>query len=85
MDGPIALKVCVASGDSCDRHAECPAHQVWLQAQSAMLSVLREAKIAEMIPIKESSGGMLKNAECIGAGQHCAPNGAARFTRNKKL
>ena len=53
MDGPIALNVCVASGDSCDRHAECPAHQVWLQAQSAMLSVLREAKIAEMVPIKE--------------------------------
>ena len=48
IDGPIALNVCVTSGVSCHRHAECGAHQVWLMAQSAMVSVLREARIADM-------------------------------------
>ena len=54
IDGPIALNICLASGASCHRDAECAAHQVWLRAQSAMLSVLREAKIAEMIPVQVS-------------------------------
>jgi len=59
MDGPIALNVCVTSGAPCHRHAECAAHQVWLRAQSAMLSVLREAKIAEMVPAQTPSRTLL--------------------------
>lgn len=67
IDGPIALNICVTSGNPCHRHAECAAHQVWLRAQSAMLSVLGEAKIADMVPaqaarallnIEEVSGGV---------------------------
>ena len=54
IDGPVALNVCVTSGTSCHRQAECAAHQVWLRAQSAMLSVLRQAKIADMIPAPQS-------------------------------
>ncbi len=54
MDGPIALNVCVTSGQSCHRHAECAAHQVWLKAQEAMLSVLREARVSEMVHHLES-------------------------------
>src|SRR5208282_1210149 len=50
IDGPIALNVCVTSGAFCHRHSECAAHQVWLRAQLAMVTILREAKIAEMIP-----------------------------------
>lgn len=68
IDGPIALNVCVASGASCERHAECPAHKVWLDAQAAMLSVLRKAKIAEMIPIQERCTTLLKVAEVTGSG-----------------
>ncbi len=68
MDGPIALNVCVASGTPCHRHAECAAHQVWLQAQSAMLSVLREAKIAQMIPTRELSRTLLNIAKTAEVG-----------------
>lgn len=52
IDGPIALNICLVSDVSCHRHAECSAHQVWVRAQAAMLAVLREAKIAEMIPVQ---------------------------------
>jgi Rrf2 family protein len=69
VDGPIALNVCVTSDTSCDRHAECPAHQVWLQAQAAMLSVLREAKIADMVPIQGPCQTLLKIVEVTGSGQ----------------
>jgi Rrf2 family protein len=69
IDGPISLNVCVASGAACERYAECPAHKVWLEAQSAMLSVLREAKIAELVPIEESWNDLLKIAEVTGSGQ----------------
>jgi Rrf2 family protein len=55
IDGPIALNVCLNSGE-CRREAECAAHEVWVRAQSAMLSVLREAKIAEMAREVKSSG-----------------------------
>jgi len=64
IDGPIALNVCLTSGQSCDRQPECAAHRVWLQAQSAMLAVLREAKLAEMVP----AGGVnrtLLNADVL--------------------
>ncbi|MGA3126706.1 MAG: Rrf2 family transcriptional regulator [Candidatus Korobacteraceae bacterium] len=50
VDGPIALNVCLTSGRSCDRQPECAAHRVWLRAQSAMMAVLSEAKIMEMLP-----------------------------------
>ncbi|HVJ05052.1 MAG TPA: Rrf2 family transcriptional regulator [Candidatus Saccharimonadales bacterium] len=52
IDGPIALNVCVTSGISCNRQGECAAHRVWVRAQAAMLSVLNDAKIAEMIPVR---------------------------------
>jgi Rrf2 family protein len=52
IDGPIALNVCVTSGISCNRQGRCAAHEVWVRAQNAMLSVLREARIAEMIPAR---------------------------------
>jgi hypothetical protein len=42
---------------------------VWLEAQAAMLSVLREAKIAEMVPVAESFRVPLKIAEATGSGQ----------------
>jgi Rrf2 family protein len=68
IDGPIALNVCVTSGASCHRHAECQAHKVWIEAQSAMLSVLRNARIAEMIPARESSSTLLNIANVNQAG-----------------
>jgi Rrf2 family protein len=49
IDGPICLNVCLVSGKSCHRKAQCPAHPVWEQAQMAMLEVLSKAMIAEMV------------------------------------
>lgn len=48
IDGPVALNLCLGSASACHRAAGCAAHQVWIRAQSAMVEVLREAKIAEM-------------------------------------
>jgi Rrf2 family protein len=69
IDGPISLNVCLNSGVSCDRHAECAAHQVWQRAQSAMLLVLREAKIAEMASAQQSCGNLLNITRVTGGGK----------------
>jgi Rrf2 family protein len=63
IDGPIALNACLTSGGSCHRSAGCAAHQAWLRAQSAMLSVLRQAKIAEMVPAQPSRHAPLNLAQ----------------------
>ena len=47
-DSPIRLNVCLVSGDSCGRKAECPAHSVWARAQAAMLQVLDTQTIADL-------------------------------------
>ncbi len=49
IDGPIALNLCLASDDACLRQSDCTVSEVWRQAQSAMLSVLRESKIAGLV------------------------------------
>jgi len=69
IDGPIALNVCLTSGQSCDRHPECAAHRVWLQAQSAMLAVLREAKLAEMVPAERVRPTLLDADVLTGSGK----------------
>ena len=66
IDGPIALNVCLNSGVSCNRRAECAAHQVWQRAQSAMLSVLRQAKIANMATEGKFCGNLLNIARGTG-------------------
>jgi Rrf2 family protein len=48
IDGPICLNLCLVAGKSCARKAACPAHPVWVQAQSAMLEVLNKARIEEL-------------------------------------
>jgi Rrf2 family protein len=62
IDGPIALNACLGAEGSCNRSRSCAAHAVWRQAQEAMLTVLREAKIAEMAHI-QGCGGSLRNSE----------------------
>lgn len=48
IDGPICLNVCLTSGRSCQRKAQCPAHPVWAQAQTAMFDVLSGARIVDL-------------------------------------
>jgi Rrf2 family protein len=69
MDGPIALNVCVTSGTACHRHPECAAHEVWVRAQSAMLSVLADAKVMKMVSQKESGRPLLNFSPVTGSGE----------------
>jgi Rrf2 family protein len=48
IDGPVHLNVCLISQRACRRSRACAAHQVWAEAQRAMLDVLSSAVIAEM-------------------------------------
>jgi Rrf2 family protein len=59
IDGPIALNICLGVGVACHRQPDCAAHAVWLRAQTAMLSVLREAKIADMASARNACGPLL--------------------------
>lgn len=43
IEGPIRLNVCVGTGDACNRRWWCPAHEVWKDAQAAMVKVLGNA------------------------------------------
>jgi Rrf2 family protein len=48
IDGPICLNRCLVAGDNCDRKAWCPAHPVWARAQHSMVSVLKQATVAQL-------------------------------------
>jgi Rrf2 family protein len=63
IDGPIAINVCLISDKSCNRYCGCAVHEVWRQAQAAMLSVLREAKIAQMVPASGVQSALLNVAK----------------------
>ena len=88
IDGPISLNVCLNAEASCSRANGCSAHQVWRRAQEAMLTVLREAKIAEMAAPQACNGcvesnqfspaGSLPSQANRMAGPRCTPFGAAR-------
>ena len=81
IDGPIALNVCLNAELSCPRASGCAAHQVWRRAQEAMLAVLREAKIAEMVE-PPSCGGCLKPAEANQIVEpRCTPFGVLRESK----
>lgn len=69
IDGPIALNICLISDESCQRYSDCAVHEVWRRAQAAMLSVLREAKIAEMVPASALHPALLNVAEVTGSGE----------------
>ncbi len=88
IDGPVALNVCLASGESCGRQLECAAHRVWLQAQSAMLAVLGEAKIAQMVPAAGFHRTLLEagaptESSKRGSGQNRSPGKLPRKNKNK--
>ncbi|PSH04429.1 MAG: Rrf2 family transcriptional regulator [Acidobacteria bacterium] len=83
IDGPIALNVCVASDADCHRSAGCPAHAVWARAQSAMLSVLREAKIAEMVSAPQSDTAGQGELQLNPTPPKSAPNGAEGVAKKK--
>src|SRR5208282_644648 len=48
IEGPIRLNSCLNADPSCSRQAWCPAHEVWVEAQRAMLEVLRSASLQDL-------------------------------------
>ncbi len=51
IDGPFCLNACMGPGAACDRRPFCAAHQVWAEAQQAMIEVLRTHTIAELASV----------------------------------
>ena len=48
IEGPMKLNVCLNSDRACARQDWCPAHDVWVNAQSAVSQVLRGTTITEL-------------------------------------
>lgn len=48
IDGPLQLNVCVAHDGTCVRSEICPAHNVWIRAQEALVNVLSDARLGEL-------------------------------------
>jgi len=48
IEGPIRLNICLNSERSCARQEWCPAHDVWVDAQTAVAAVLRGTTIGSL-------------------------------------
>lgn len=48
IEGPVRLNQCLMEGPSCERKSWCPAHQVWAEAQAAVVNVLSAASMASL-------------------------------------
>ncbi len=58
LEGQIREVGCLLLDEDCDRHDACRINAVWRRAQHAMLTVLRQATLADMVerPRSRSSG-----------------------------
>jgi Rrf2 family protein len=48
MEGAVRLNQCIEKGLSCERKLWCPAHEVWAEAQAAIVQVLGSASMASL-------------------------------------
>ena len=48
IEGPVRLNLCLTSDHACERQGWCPAHDVWAEAQIAMIQVLQRASIGDL-------------------------------------
>jgi Rrf2 family protein len=48
IEGRIRLNVCLSSEHACSRQSWCAAHDVWAEAQTALVEVLRGAKVSDL-------------------------------------
>jgi len=48
LEGPIQINACLGEYGTCSRKSWCPAHKVWVEAQDALVEVLRRASIANL-------------------------------------
>jgi len=45
IEGPVRLNLCLTSDHACGRQEACSAHDIWAEAQEAMMGVLQSASI----------------------------------------
>ena len=61
IEGPVRLNLCLTSDQACSRQERCPAHDVWAEAQEAMLGVLQSVSIdnlAEKLAARNGNGAL---------------------------
>jgi len=49
MEGPLFLNECLAYPNICRFHPECKVHEVWKEAQEAMLGILSKYTLADVL------------------------------------
>lgn len=67
LEGPIHLNQCIAEGPSCERKSWCPAHQVWAEAQAAVVRILGDALLAKLAAQAKTSvaAGSREQSEAV--------------------
>ncbi|QGG47034.1 RrF2 family transcriptional regulator [Heliorestis convoluta] len=53
IEGPIAINKCLVGAGICQNQSACPLHNVWSRAQAAMLQVLGETTVADLVTSKK--------------------------------
>jgi Rrf2 family iron-sulfur cluster assembly transcriptional regulator len=54
VDGPITITRCLLDDETiCSNRPLCPLHEVWVRAQEAMLKVLDDTSIADLVESKQ--------------------------------
>ncbi len=59
IEGPIAITKCLSIGGSCTKEDNCPLNPVWKKAQNAMVAVLSQTTLADVLEISrlKNTGG----------------------------
>jgi len=68
IEGRFALNNCLASDTACLRSEWCAAHDVWAEAQGAMVQVLANASIARLAQQSAANREKLEPGICVLAG-----------------
>lgn len=53
VEGPIAITRCLSLDGDCINDSNCPLHPVWKKAQDAMLGVLSNTNLSDLIEIRK--------------------------------
>ena len=52
LEGPLCLNLCTMQPSRCPRDAFCPAHPVWLQAQTYLTNLFRNTRLSDLVARK---------------------------------
>ncbi len=65
VEGPLFLNRCVNPAEGCNRHSWCAAHELWVEAQAAMVEVLRKRSILELARESAEKLASAKANRCV--------------------